>query len=209
MNCWYLETCSAHDIIDDLGEELDLVYRAPQTPWKATLQPLAYEKLRLGGYLYEAHGHEWIKVYENYRIPFVIHMRFAGFDSALPTTRPLGLGCRRGVDEQNHPRVNKPSWNDFVWELATRYAEPWNPHGPQVIDVDAYRSMPVDHLYSFYEGRWLRFDPEVSAVRERVMLTLLELEQEGKLQIESSDHPDGNYKILHPMLLQNRAWTEW
>lgn len=153
MDCWSLETCSAHDIVEDLDVEFDLMRDATKTPWKATLQPLSLEKLRASRFLYAAHGHEWIKVFDNYRIPFVIHLRFAGLDATLPTRRPLGLGCRTERDELAHSQLSKPSWPDFVWELATRYGQPWNPDAPQTLDASAYRPMPCESLYEFYEGR--------------------------------------------------------
>ena len=77
------------------------------------------------------------------------------------------------------------------------------------MNADDYSSMPIDFLYDFYKERWQRFDDRILDVRERLMLTLLELAQEGKLQIEASEYPDGNYRILRPLRLPNRAWTEW
>lgn len=208
MNCHSLETCSAHDIIDDLDLEFDLMRDATRTSWKATLQPLAHEKLRASRYLYQDHGSEWIKVFNNYRIPFVIHLRFAGFDTTLPTRRPLGLGCRTERDDQPHPQPAKPSWPDFVWELATRCAEPWNPDAPQNMAPDAYKPMPLDFLYTFSEGRWHRFDKSVEDVRAHLFSTLRALEEEGKLRLEPGEHPDGDYRILQPIPLPERAWTD-
>ena len=134
-----LESCTASDVINDLGEELDITHGALETSWKARLHPLAYEKVRGTQNFYESDGSKWIKAFDNYRIPFVIHMRLEALDDSLVTdysklwkvvayhsnlpeaARPQGcfggLGTWRCRDEQEHPRPPKPTWNDFVWEL--------------------------------------------------------------------------------------------
>ncbi|MGB7069253.1 MAG: hypothetical protein WBD22_07140 [Pyrinomonadaceae bacterium] len=100
-----LDNCNGYDLIESLGEELDLVEDAPETIWRCWLHSRAYTILREprenapGGYIYTENGQEYVKVYDNVRIPFVIHMRIAGIDDSLPTAYPDGLGNRVEVDE--------------------------------------------------------------------------------------------------------------
>ena len=99
-----LANCSAFDILEDLGEELDLVHNAMGVAWRCWLHPDAYAVLKGASDsrddIYEENGHEYVKVFDNLRIPFVIHMRIAGLDESLPTAYPGGLGNRREVDDE-------------------------------------------------------------------------------------------------------------
>lgn len=80
-----MENCTAFDIIEDLGNEFDITWQAAETKWK--------------GYFYTKDGQEYVKVFDNHVIPFIIHMRVAGIDNEIPEAMPLALGCRREIDE--------------------------------------------------------------------------------------------------------------
>jgi hypothetical protein len=93
-----VENCTAYDIIENLGEEMDLM-RAPQMKkWKAFFTQKAYDKVKSAGYVYEKDGYEYVKVWDNQAISFVIHMRIAGIDNSLREEMPYELGCRRALD---------------------------------------------------------------------------------------------------------------
>ena len=87
-----LANCDAFDIVDELSWELDLLDNPMGVAWKCRLHPEAYEKLKssvqeFGGepYIYEENGQEYLRVFDNNNIPFVIHMRIAGIDDQLST----------------------------------------------------------------------------------------------------------------------------
>lgn len=100
--------CTAFDIIEDLGEEMDIMHDPLGVKWRCWLHQAAYDKLKadtsltdileLTGdearWIYEKDGEEYVRVFDNDRIPFKIHMRIAGIDNSL-----TGYGCRREIDE--------------------------------------------------------------------------------------------------------------
>jgi hypothetical protein len=96
-----LDNCTAFDIIDDLGNELDITWKATEIKWKAYFTQRAYDKVKSerGDYFYMKDGQEYVKVFDNHRIPFIIHMRVAGMDNTIPEEMPYALGCRREIDE--------------------------------------------------------------------------------------------------------------
>jgi hypothetical protein len=91
---------TAFDIIEDLGNEMDLMNAPQKCAWKAYLTPLAYAKLKAAGYIYEKGSQEFIKVWDNQSIPFVIHMRLAGIDDTMEDGKPGAYGCRRELEEE-------------------------------------------------------------------------------------------------------------
>jgi len=92
---------TAFDIIEALGEELDLVHEADKIRWNAYFSQWAYDLVKQSpeNYIYEEDGDEYVKVFDNHRIPFIIHMRIAGIDNSIPD-RP-DLGCRRVAEGSN------------------------------------------------------------------------------------------------------------
>jgi hypothetical protein len=91
---------TAFDIIEYLGNEMDLMNAPQKSAWKAYLTSLAYAKLKAAGYIYEKGSQEFIKVWDNQSIPFVIHMRLAGIDDAMEEGEPGAYGCRRELEEE-------------------------------------------------------------------------------------------------------------
>lgn len=94
-----MEDLTAFDVIEALGEELDLISDADKIHWKAYFAQWAYDLVRQSpeNYIYEKDGEEYVKVFDNHVIPFIIHMRIAGIDNSIPA-RP-DLGCRRVAEE--------------------------------------------------------------------------------------------------------------
>lgn len=94
-----MNTCTAFDIVECLGEELDITANATTTKWKAYLARWAYEVLQQSpkNYLYQKDGQEYVKVFDNHRIPFILHMRIAAIDDDLVAGECCG--CRRAIDE--------------------------------------------------------------------------------------------------------------
>ena len=90
---------TAFDIIEDLGDEMDLMHDPQKSDWKAYLTSLAYAKVKAAGYIYELGSQEFIKVWDNQTIPFVIHMRLAGIDDTMEEGKPGAYGCRRELEE--------------------------------------------------------------------------------------------------------------
>jgi hypothetical protein len=90
---------TAFDIIEALGEELDIIRDADKMRLKAYFAQWAYDLVKQSPehYIYEKDGTEYVKVFDNYRIPFIVHMRIAGIDNTIPD-RP-DMGCRRVVEE--------------------------------------------------------------------------------------------------------------
>lgn len=90
---------TAFDIIEALGEELDLVRDADKIRWKPYFAQWAYDLVEQSpkNYVYEKDGDEYVKVFDNHRIPFIVHMRIEGIDNTIPD-RP-DMGCRRVVED--------------------------------------------------------------------------------------------------------------
>lgn len=91
-----MNKCTAFDIVECLGEELDLIANATTTKWKAYFARWAYEVLQQSpkNYLYQKDGQEYVKVFDNYRIPFIVHMRIVAIGDDLADA----CGCRREID---------------------------------------------------------------------------------------------------------------
>jgi hypothetical protein len=87
------------DIIEGLGDEMDLMKAPQKSAWKAYLTSLAYAKVKAAGYIYEQGSQEFIKVWDNQNIPFIIHMRLAGIDDTMEEGRPGAYGYRRELEE--------------------------------------------------------------------------------------------------------------
>jgi hypothetical protein len=96
-----IDNCTASDIIDELGEDMDFMFDPMSVNWKAFFTERAYQMIKNdpGGYIYENGGHEYVKVFDNHTIPFIIHMRIAGIDNSIPEQIPFSLGCRREIDD--------------------------------------------------------------------------------------------------------------
>jgi len=88
---------TASEIIESLGDELDITANATKTPYKAYFTRWAYDTVRNSpkGYIYTKGDHEYVKVWDNHVIPFIIHMRIAGIDDSMTEI----LGCRREKDD--------------------------------------------------------------------------------------------------------------
>jgi hypothetical protein len=92
----------AWDIVDELGDGLDLMPNATQVGWAAYFTQEAFDKIKNDpdNYLYiGSDGESYVRVYDNETIPFVIHMRIAGIDNSIHEKKPHSLGCRREIDE--------------------------------------------------------------------------------------------------------------
>jgi hypothetical protein len=105
-----LYNCTAFDIIECLGDEIDLMEDPMSVKWRCWLHRQAYDKLRndtsrtLMGlntpeWIYEKDGVEYVRVWENERLGLHLDMRIAGIDNSLPMSLPGGLGCIREVDK--------------------------------------------------------------------------------------------------------------
>ncbi|HEX8550858.1 MAG TPA: hypothetical protein VF681_04820 [Abditibacteriaceae bacterium] len=94
----------AFDIIDILGEEMDLMLNPEDVKWKAYFTQRAYDIVKQDpyGYFYvnETDQKEYVRVWENTTVPFTIHMRVAGIDNSLPDEWPYSFGCRREIDDE-------------------------------------------------------------------------------------------------------------
>lgn len=90
---------TASDIIENPGQEMDLMHEPMAIKWKAYFTQRAYDIVEKDshGYLYMKDGKEYVKVFENQRIPFIIDMRVAGIDNAIPEDG-WDMGCRREID---------------------------------------------------------------------------------------------------------------
>ena len=92
---------TAYDIIDDLGMEMDLMENPMGVKWRAFFTQEAYDIVKNApqGYIYEKDGQEYVKVWENEVIPFIIDMRVAGIDNSIPEQDAYSPWCRREIDE--------------------------------------------------------------------------------------------------------------
>jgi hypothetical protein len=91
--------CTAFDIIESLGDELDITSNAAITPYKAYFTEEAYKMVKdAKEYIYIKDGQEYVKVFDNHVIPFIIQMRVAGIDNSIPNSQPH-CGCRREIDK--------------------------------------------------------------------------------------------------------------
>lgn len=84
--------CTGFDIIEELGEEMDIVDDPLSVGWRCFLSRGARERLlsdrsreevlELTGdeanWIYEKDGEEYVRVIDNVSIPFHIHFRIAG-----------------------------------------------------------------------------------------------------------------------------------
>ncbi len=97
------ENCTASELIDDLGQDMDFMVDAVSVRWKCYLTPLAYSKIKNdpAEYIYEKDGHEYVKAWENTTIPFIIDIRIAGIEEVLLDKSPNSLGCRCVIDDDN------------------------------------------------------------------------------------------------------------
>jgi hypothetical protein len=92
----HAENSEVFHILENLTEELDIVYKATSYPWKVNLTKNHYETLKnkpgthwvpdAKAYLprtlvYEKDGHEYLVCWENHNIPFIIHARIADIDA--------------------------------------------------------------------------------------------------------------------------------
>jgi hypothetical protein len=95
------DNCTADEIIDVLGEEMDFMEDPQAVKWKAYFTQQAYDKVKNDpdNYIYEVDGVEYVKVWDNHVIPFVIDMRVAGIDNDISKYPPYFIGCRRAIDE--------------------------------------------------------------------------------------------------------------
>lgn len=91
--------CTAFGIIESLGEELDITTDATITPYKAYFTERACKIVKEAEEcIYIKDGQEYVKVFNNYVIPFIIHIRIAGIDNNIPESQPY-CGCRREIDQ--------------------------------------------------------------------------------------------------------------
>jgi len=95
------DNCTAYELVDELGLGMDFMVNPMETKWKCYLTSTAYRKLKNDpeGYLYASGGIEWVRVWENTTIPFIIHMRLAGIEDDMVEKDPESLGCRAAIDD--------------------------------------------------------------------------------------------------------------
>lgn len=92
------ENSAVFNIMENLTEELDLVYKATSYPWKVNLTENSYNTLKerpgtcwvpeLREYLrrpliYKKGGHEYLICVENLNIPFIIHARISSKEADI------------------------------------------------------------------------------------------------------------------------------
>jgi hypothetical protein len=100
-----IDNCTASDIISELGEGMDFMPDAPSRRWLAFFTAAAYCKVKSDpeGFIYERGGREYVRVWDNQRIPFIVHMEVASTDADISTMEPYSLGCRREMEEAARP----------------------------------------------------------------------------------------------------------
>ncbi len=106
--------CSGLDIIEELGDEMDIMDDPFGVRWRCYLSPRAYQLLKedrsreeilgLSGpdaeWIYEKEGEEYVKVWDNERIPFRIHMRIAGIVGRDRDDADTYIEARREIDRR-------------------------------------------------------------------------------------------------------------
>lgn len=113
------ENSAVFDIMENITNELDLVYKATSYPWKVELTSRSYNvlKTRPGTHwvpeakaylpkklVYEKDGHEYLVCVENHNIPFVIHARIADTDAGVDYLE---------LDDLNRPNIKQEYQDDF------------------------------------------------------------------------------------------------
>jgi len=107
------------NILENITEDLDLVYKATGYPWKVELTSNSYDILNnspgtrwvpeVNAYLpkklvYEKGEHEYLVCWENHNIPFIIHARIAD-KSAMADDLQL--------DDLDRPNIKQEHQADF------------------------------------------------------------------------------------------------
>ncbi len=105
------ENSAVFDILENITEDLDMVYKATSYPWKVFLTSKSYDTLKVRpgthwtsevqAYLprklvYEKDGHEYLVCWENHNIPFIIHARIADKNAMADDLK---------LDDLNRPNI--------------------------------------------------------------------------------------------------------
>lgn len=113
------ENSVVFNILENITDELDLVYKATSYPWKVSLTSKSYDALKFRpgtewspkekAYLpkkliYEKDGYEYLVCWENHNIPFIIHARIADKDAKIDDMQ---------LDDLNRPNIKQEHKDDF------------------------------------------------------------------------------------------------
>ena len=111
-------------ITEDLTEEMDITFGATTFPWMCQLTAESYDALknRPGTHwvgqekqpknlIFEKDGVEYLRAWENLRIPFVIHMRIVDKNAKFNAKR-LDSGLRPNIQEE-YAAAWKENTKDF------------------------------------------------------------------------------------------------
>jgi hypothetical protein len=114
------ENSAVFNILENITDELDIVYKATSYPWKVKLTSKSYDTLknRPGTHwvpeakeyqprnlVYEKGGHEWLVCWENHNIPFIIHARISDKDADLDDLK---------LDDLDEPNIEENYRADFA-----------------------------------------------------------------------------------------------
>ena len=107
---------SAWDVLECITEEMDLVYRATDYPWRLRICPTTYRLLKdcdttgrpewQGELFYQRDGHEYIRAVQNEVIPFILHYRVV-IDESLAGAGNYGTAVE--LDDVIEPSVHERS----------------------------------------------------------------------------------------------------
>jgi hypothetical protein len=113
------ENSAVFNILENLTDELDIVYKATSYPWKVELTSKSYDTLknRPGTHwvseakeyqpkklVYDKDGHEWLVCWENHNIPFIIHARIATREADIDDLK---------LDDLDRPNIQEEYRADF------------------------------------------------------------------------------------------------
>lgn len=106
-------------ILENITENLELVYKATSYPWKVRLTSKSYDTLKIQpgthwvpeaeAYLprklvYEKDGYEYLVCWDNHNIPFIIHARITDKDARVDHLE---------LDDLNRPNIKQEHQADF------------------------------------------------------------------------------------------------
>ena len=109
----HAENGEVFDILENLTEEMDIVFGATIFPWKVQLTTKSYDVvknrpgthwvLEVRAYLprelvYEKDGYEYVRLWENHNIPFIIHARIANKNASSDNIE---------LDDLNRPNIKE------------------------------------------------------------------------------------------------------
>lgn len=107
------------NILENITDELDIVYKATSYPWKVELTFQSYDELKnrpgtiwdasVKAYVprnlvYEKNGHEYLVCWENHNVPFIIHARIADKNAKVDDLK---------LDDLDRPNIKQEYQADF------------------------------------------------------------------------------------------------